>query len=73
MFDHALTRPWSVDKTYRRNANPRPHWGQTFCTEGSNYVVIGTEDYFMSGDGFLMPTSKDQPPPDLRYFKPKPK
>ncbi len=68
VFDHALTRPWSVDKTYRRNANPHPHWGQTFCTEGSNYVVIGTEDYFMSGDGFLMPTKKDQPPPDLRYF-----
>ena len=25
VFDHALTRPWSVDKTYRRNSNPRPN------------------------------------------------
>jgi hypothetical protein len=24
VFDHALTRPWSVDKTFRRNPNPRP-------------------------------------------------
>jgi hypothetical protein len=32
-------------------------------------VVIGKENYFLSGDGFLMPTKKDQPPPDLRYFK----
>ena len=23
----------------------------------------------MSGDGYLMPAKKDQPPPDLRYFK----
>jgi hypothetical protein len=26
IFDHALTRPWTVDKTYRRNPNPRPSW-----------------------------------------------
>jgi hypothetical protein len=30
---------------------------------------IGKENYFLSGDGFLMPIRKDQPPPDLRYFK----
>src|ERR1700681_3796189 len=24
--------------------------------------------YFLSGDGLLMPSKKDQPPPDLRYF-----
>jgi hypothetical protein len=23
----------------------------------------------LSGDGLLMPAKKDQPPPDLRYFK----
>ena len=27
VFDHALTRPWAVAKTYRRNANPRPALG----------------------------------------------
>lgn len=68
VFDHALTRPWTVDKTYRRNSNPHPSWEQTFCTEGNNQVVIGKEEYYLSGDGMLMPTRNDQPPPDLRYF-----
>jgi hypothetical protein len=69
VFDHALTRPWSVDKTFRRNPNPHPTWPQTACTEGNNQVVIGTENYFLSGDGMLMPAKKNQAPPDLRYFK----
>jgi hypothetical protein len=68
-FDHALTRPWSVDKTFVRNPNPHPNWGQTFCAEGNNQLVIGDENYFLSGDGLLMPAKKDQAPPDLRYFK----
>jgi hypothetical protein len=69
VFDHALTRPWSADKTFRRNPNPYPNFSRVACTEGSNYVVVGTEVYFLSGDGFLMPTKKDQAPPDPRYFK----
>ena len=69
VFDHALTRPWSVDKTYRRNPNPRPIWRETSCTEGNNQIVIGKENYFLSADGLLMPAKKDQAPPDLRYFK----
>jgi hypothetical protein len=70
VIDHALTRPWSVDKTFRRDPNPRPNWGQTFCTEGNNQIVIGEENYFLSGDGgLLMPAKRDQAPPDLRYFK----
>jgi hypothetical protein len=32
-------------------------------------AAIGKDDYFASGDGYLMPVKKDQPPPDLRYFK----
>jgi len=69
VFDNALTRPWSVDKTYRRNSNPYPHWSRISCAEGNNYVVVGADTYFLSGDGFLMPTKRDQAPPDLRYFK----
>jgi hypothetical protein len=72
VLDHALTRPWSVDKTFRRNPNPRPRWNETSCVEGNNQVVIGKENYFLSADGNLMPTKKDQPPPDLKYFKPRP-
>jgi hypothetical protein len=69
VIDHALTRPWTVDKTYRRNPNPRPDWREYYCAEGNNQVVIGDENYFLSGDGLLMPAKKGQAPPDLRYFK----
>jgi hypothetical protein len=70
VIDHALTRPWSVDKTYRRSADPRPAWALVSCTEGNNQIVIGDENYFLSGDGLLMPAKKNQAPPDLRYFQP---
>jgi hypothetical protein len=69
VLDHALTRPWSVDKTFRRSGDPHPYFGQTFCAEGNNQIVIGAENYFLSAEGLLMPAKKDQAPPDLRYFK----
>ena len=69
VIDHALTRPWSVDRRYARNANPRPSWPESYCAEGNVNVVIGKENYTKSADGFLMPAKKDQAPPDLRYFK----
>jgi len=69
VFDHALTRPWSVDKTFRRNPDPYPNWSRTACTETSQQIVIGKEPYMLSADGMLMPAKKDQAPPDLRYFK----
>jgi hypothetical protein len=68
VIDHALTRPWTVDKQYVRNPDPRPIWPEDSC-EGNMHVRVGTENYFISGDGFLMPARKDQPLPDLRYFK----
>jgi hypothetical protein len=69
VFDHALTRPWSVDKTFVRDPNPHPTWARTSCVEGNHQIVIGAENYFMSADGLLMPAKKDQAPPDLKYFK----
>jgi hypothetical protein len=66
-IDHALTRPWTVTKSYRRERNPI--WFDNNCAENNNHVVIGKENYFLSADGLLMPAKKDQPPPDLRYFK----
>jgi hypothetical protein len=69
VVDNALTRPWTVDKTYRRNTNPRPKWREFYCVDGVVNVVIGKENYFLSADGLLMPAKKDQAPPDLRYFK----
>jgi hypothetical protein len=69
VFDHALTRPWSVDRRFRKSPSPRPDWSQSTCPEGNNQIVIGTENYFLSGEGLLMPAKRDQAPPDLRYFK----
>jgi len=67
--DHALTHPWIVVKDYRRIQTNRPiWWKETVCAENNVHVAIGNEIYFLSGDGFLMPSKKDQPPPDLRYF-----
>jgi hypothetical protein len=66
-IDHALMRPWTVDKTYRLQKNP--HWVQNICSVGNMHVQIGKEAYFLSADGLLMPVKKDQAPPDLRYFK----
>ena len=69
VIDHALTRPWTVDKTYRRNPNPRPSWREFYCVEGNVHIVIGNENYYLSADGLLMPAKKNQALPDLRYFK----
>jgi hypothetical protein len=68
VFDHALTLPWTVSKSYRRGANARPVWLESECEEGQAHVQIGKEDYYLSAEGLLMPAKKDQPPPDLRYF-----
>ncbi len=69
VIDHALTQPWTVDKKYVLDPNPRPDWLEFYCTENNNQIVIGNDNYFLSGDGMLMPARRDQPPPDLRYFK----
>jgi hypothetical protein len=65
-IDNALTRPWTVDKQYRRERQAR--WSEYNCQESNTHVFIGKEQYLLSADGKLMPASKDQPPPDLRYF-----
>jgi hypothetical protein len=68
VFDHALTRPWTVEKRYRRSADPQPVWLEYVCSENDAQINIGKDNYYLSADGFLMPARKDQPPPDLRYF-----
>jgi hypothetical protein len=66
-IDHALTEPWAVAKIYRRE--PNPIWMFVDCSEDNHHVWVGKDEYFVSSDGFLMPTKKDEAPPDLRYFK----
>jgi hypothetical protein len=67
--DHALTRPWTVDKRYKRDHNPV--WYQLNCSEDNRHVYLGNEHYVISADDKLMPSKKDQAPPDLSYFKTK--
>jgi len=65
-IDHALTEPWAVKKIFRRE--PDPIWMFVDCSEDNHHVWVGKDDYFVSFDGYLMPTKKNQGPPDLRYF-----
>ena len=67
-IDHALTKPWTVNKVYFREKNPQPEWLEEICAENNPHVRIGKENYFIGADGLLMPAKKDQPPPDLKYF-----
>jgi hypothetical protein len=69
VVDHALTRPWTITKRYRRD--PHPIRSEYNCAEDNHHVLIGGQDYFLSGDNMLMPAKKGQSPPDLRYFNPR--
>jgi hypothetical protein len=66
LIDHALTRPWTVVRNYKRAA--KPAWFEYVCAENNTLVILDRETYFIREDGYLMPSRKDQPPPDLRYF-----
>ena len=69
VIDHAMTRPYSKIQKATRNPDPRPLWLSDVCSENNTHVRIGTEHYFLSADGKLMPSKKNQAPPDLSYFK----
>jgi hypothetical protein len=67
VFDHALTRPWTVVRNYQRRG--QPVWAEYFCGEYNNIVNIGNHSYYINWDGNLMPMEKDEPAPDLRNFE----
>ena len=67
-IDRALTGPWTITRHYKREPARYPVWREVVCSENNLHVRIGSDDFFLSADGLLMPTRKDQPPPDLRYF-----
>jgi hypothetical protein len=69
VFDHSLTHPWSITQKATRNPAKRPAWHSDVCSEDNTWVRIENEAYFLSADGKLMPAKKNQPAPDLRYFK----
>src|SRR5215469_14958024 len=68
VIDHAMTRPYSKTQRATRNPNPHPVWFSDVCSENNTHVRIENENYFRGADGKLMPSKKNQAPPDLRYF-----
>ena len=64
--DNSLTRPWSATTKYRRY--PNRDWSEDACLSNV-YVTIAGQVYMQAADGNLMPIRKNQPAPDLRYFK----
>ena len=55
-IDHALTRPWTVTRSYHRVQ--KEIWIEINCAEDNHQVRIGGERYYVSGDGYLMPTRR---------------
>ena len=49
-------------------ATPPRSGSRIIASENNQYVFIRGESFLKSADGSLMPTRKDQPPPDLRLF-----
>jgi hypothetical protein len=54
---------------------PHSYTGAGWCQipdrrGGLHLASAGNENYFVSGDGYLMPAREDQAPPDMRCFKP---
>ena len=67
-IDHAYSRPWTVTRGLQSRG--QPHWVETNCDAENHYLMLGKETYFISVDGYLMPTKKNQPAPALGKFEP---
>jgi len=68
-YDHALTKPWTVSRSYQREHNPI--YEEYPCTEDNRWVAIGGKLYLADGEGYLMPIQKGQSAPDLqKYLQP---
>jgi hypothetical protein len=68
--DHALTRPWTVTRSYRRDARQsEPEWLEVTCQDDNKQIRIGDQSYRLSPEGLLMPAIPGQKPPNLKYFK----
>jgi hypothetical protein len=68
--DHALTRPWTVMRSYgRAEQQALLDWSEHLCIEDAGRVEIGEQIYKVSPEGLLMPNHRGQKAPDLGYFK----
>jgi hypothetical protein len=46
--DHALTKPWTVTRTYRRSSDPRPEWLEMNCSENNTHIFISVTRIIIS-------------------------
>jgi hypothetical protein len=69
VIDNALTKPWTVMKTYKREMTARTSWREEVCAEVNKHIKIGGEYYMLDANGFLTPTRKNQPLPNMQHFK----
>jgi hypothetical protein len=70
-IDNALTRPWVVTRKYQRQRDAI--WFEFNCSEANPQITLDKQSYFLTPDGDLMPTKKNQRPPvlDLKHFEQK--
>jgi hypothetical protein len=69
-MDHALTRPWTVTRSYSRAGKEALlDSSEYLCIEDQSRVEIAGQIYQLSPEGLLTPVRKGQRPPDLGYFK----
>ena len=66
--DNALTRPWTVKKSYVRSADRRAQWPEYMCVERLNTMKLGGETYVLDRDGYLTPAKKGQKAPSVQFF-----
>ena len=57
VFDHALTRPWTVDKRYVHDDNPRPCWDEAYCTENRSRSAGRITSWAATGRALQAPSS----------------
>ena len=57
-----------MKKTFSRNGAQISDLAAEELPSTTRLIKIGNELYFKGADEKLLPTRKDQPPPDLRYF-----
>lgn len=70
VIDNALTRPYGKLQKLVHKPEARPDWAAETCPLDNTWIKIGDETYILNTDnGKLMPATKNQPPPDLSYFK----
>ena len=69
VFDHALTRPWSVDKTFRAQSEPASELARERLQRGQQPDRDRQRELSLARGRLADAGQEGQTPPDLRYFE----